>query len=296
MYQNVIIENGARIYQKNNQLYIQGAEEHHLPIEDINMLMLSQPQMTMSAQSLVSLSENGSAVVLCDAKHMPTAMMVPFAANARRLKMIRCQVSQSKPRLKRIWQQIVKGKIQNQGKCLQLAGKKDTVTFFANKVLSGDAKNVEAVAAAVYFKTLFGENFTRHDDTVINGMLNYGYAIFRSAIARYVALYGLEPCWGIFHHSEANAFNLADDMIEPFRPVVDLYVAMHVHESDVAMTLAMRHELVQLLGCNIILQDEIHSVSYAMERVVQSLIRCFTGASESIVVPEVMAEKIHTYE
>ena len=296
MYQNMMIESSAHIYQKNSQLYIRSEEEHHIPIEDINMLLLANPQMNVSAQSLVSLAENGSAVVLCDGKRMPVAMVMPFAANARRLKMIRLQIQQSKPRLKRLWQQIVQQKICNQGKCLQLTGKPDTVTKFAEKVTSGDSKNTEAVAAGIYFKTLFGKTFSRHEDSILNGMLNYGYAVIRSAIARYLAVYGLEPCLGIFHHNEMNAFNLANDLIEPFRPLVDLYTAAHADEAADELTLTVRQGLVQLLSGNIRSQGEVHSVHYAIERMVQSLLRCFTGASQQLVLPELMAWQIHTYE
>lgn len=296
MYQNIMIENSLHLYQKNGQLYIQGEKEHHVPIEDINMLLLSNPQMTISAQSLLSLTQNGTAVVFCNNKRMPTAMILPFAANARRLKMIRLQIQQSKPRLKRLWQQIIQQKIRNQGRCLQLAGKNDTITILADKVTSGDSKNIEAVAAAIYFKTLFGKTFSRHEDNVLNGMLNYGYSIIRSAIARYLAMYGLEPCLGLFHHNEMNAFNLADDLIEPFRPLVDLYVIIHKYEASKELSLAVRQKLVQILNGSIRSHDEIHSVHYAIERTVQSLLRCFTGASDKLVLPQLMAWKTHTYE
>lgn len=296
VYQNIIIESGARIFQKDKQLYVISNEEHHVPIEDISTLVLANQQISITAFSLEKLIENGTAVILCNDVHHPSGIVLPFAANSRRLKMIQTQISQTKPKLKRLWQQIIQRKILNQGKCLQISGNSDTVSGLASTVKSGDIGNVEGTAAARYFKVLFGAEFIRHEDTVINGILNYGYAILRSSIVRYLAIYGFEPCLGIFHHSELNAFNLADDLIEPFRPIVDLYANQYSGVDLENITPDIKHDLVQLLACNVKSGEEIHAVNYAIERTIHSLIRCYLGKENTLILPELIPLKIHSYE
>lgn len=296
MYQLVIVEHGKQLCQKHEQLYVLGEREHHVPIEDISVLLLSHPRMTISAKTLVSLAEHGSTTILCDDTHLPQAVVLPLVAHVRRLKMLQLQVGQSKPKIKRLWQQIVQQKIRNQGMCLQFMGKEDIVSPLAKQVKSGDTTNVEAVAAALYFRTLFGNDFVRRDEDDVNGGLNYGYAIFRSALARYIALYGLEPAWGLFHHNELNPFNLADDLIEPFRPIVDLFVAICMEEGTHTMSTSLRRRLVQLLSCDVMSGTERHAAGYAMERTVQSLVRAFSGKDEILMLPRLLPWQIHQYE
>lgn len=296
MYQHVIIESGAKVYQKNEQLFIETERVHHLPMEDIATLLLDNRRITITAYCLDTLVRHGAAVILCNEKHMPSAIMLPFAAHSRRLKMIRLQVGQTKPRQKRLWKQIVRQKIYNQGQCLELCGKENVVKKFIDQVKSGDSTNREGSAAAVYFDALFGNAFIRHDSDVLNSILDYGYAVLRSAIARYLALYGLEPSVGLFHHSELNAFNLADDLIEPFRPLVDLYAYGHVGTEEKEMSAAVRRELVQVLSCQVYSGQEVHAVQYAIERTVQSLIRAYAERDACLVLPELLPLQVHAYE
>ena len=155
---------------------------------------------------------------------------------------------------------------------------------------------MEGTAASLYFKTLYGEDFLRHDSDLINDILNYGYAVIRASIARYLAIYGFEPSLGIFHHSELNAFNLADDLIEPYRPLVDLYAFRHIDSDKEFLTKEMRRDLVQLLNDDIMSGKETHGVNYAIERTVQSLSRCYEEDSEMLLLPELLPLCSHAYE
>ena len=274
MYRQVIVESGARIFQKKNQLYIRTAEEHHLPIEDLAALVLDSREIQITVYALEQLVSNGTVIILCNEKHMPAGILLPYGSHSRRLKTVRKQISQSKPRLKQLWKQVVRQKIENQGRCLELCGKENVVKKWVPRVRSGDTTNVEGTAASLYFKTLYGEDFLRHDSDLINDILNYGYAVIRASIARYLAIYGFEPSLGIFHHSELNAFNLADDLIEPYRPLVDLYAFRHIDSDKEFLTKEMRRDLVQLLNDDIMSGKETHGVNYAIERTVQSLSRC----------------------
>lgn len=296
MYQQVIIDSRAKIYQRNHQLCVDTGEVHHFPIEDIDTIVIANRESSITVACLDSLVENGSSVLICGANYMPEGILLPFGSYSRRLRMIKWQIEQGKTAVKQLWKMIVQRKIANQGRCLTLAGKRDCVSAMADKVQSGDKGNVEAMAAARYFKALFGPSFVRHDMDMVNSMLDYGYAVLRSAIARYLAAYGFEPCLGIHHHSEVNAFNLADDLIEPFRPLVDLYVSQKAGIESCELPKSVRQDLVGLLSSNVLMGKETVSVSNAVERVVQGLARWYQDAETQLVLPQLLPLSLHSYE
>lgn len=296
MYQHIMVESGAKVFQKNSRLCIEKGVLHELPAEDIATVVLDNREIIITTYCLEQLSSRGTVVILCNGKHMPESVLLPYGANSRRLKTIRRQISQKKPRLKQLWRQVIQEKIRNQGRCLEFCGKENIVDRLVDKVKSGDTTNVESTAAAAYFPKLLGEDFTRCTPCLVNDILNYGYTILRSAIARYLAIYGFEPSLGLFHHSELNAFNLADDLLEPFRPLVDLYAFRFVESEGEYLTKEMRRELVQLLNCNIRSGKESHGVNHAIEREVQSLSRCFEDTSAVLLLPELMPLQAHAYE
>lgn len=296
MYQQIMIDSRAKVYQKNNQLCIDNGEINHFPIEDIDTLVIANRESSITTRCLDSLVENGSSVLICGANYMPEGVLLPFGAYSRRLRMIRWQIGQSKPAIKQLWKRIVQQKIINQGRCLALASKNDCVSVLAEKVQSDDKGNMEAVAAARYFKALFGSEFVRHEMDMVNSILDYGYAIIRAAIARYLAAYGFEPCLGIHHRSELNAFNLADDLIEPFRPLVDLYASQQENIESEQLPKAVRQDLVGLLSANIMMGKEKVKVSNAIESVVQGLSRWYQDAEKQIELPVLLPLSLHSYE
>lgn len=294
---HAMLSRSAHVSLKHGQLYVSGETSRSLPIEDLDTLTLEDGGITITEQCLCRLAENGVAVMVCDGKHQPAGILLPIAAHSRRLPRIRLQIGQPRPRVKRLWQQIVRQKIRNQGECLVLSGGKNVIGGMADTVRSGDAGNVEGAAAARYFRALFGDNFSRHSCDFLNGFLDYGYAILRAVIARTIAAYGLEPCLGLFHHSEQNAWNLADDLIEPFRPVVDLLAAKYRDEGEESsLTKEHREQLTALLRDDVLLMGERQPVSYAVEKVVQSLIRCFSGETDTLLLPELLPLSAHSYE
>ena len=252
-YRCLMIVNPARIRCKNEQLLIETEEVHSVPIEDISASVLESRQSTIT-----------------------TAAMAALALPAK----------------KRMWQQVVTAKIQNQAECLALCGKTQEAAFLfgrAKAVTSGDKDNVEASAAAYYFPALFGEGYTRRNEDTRNAALNYAYAILRGYMARCLTVYGFQPCLGLHHDSELNQFNLADDLMEPFRPVADLYVAANVAE-DAALTPILKGKLVNLLNADILSGGQHHSVAYAMERLVQGL------RGQALLLPKLLEYKQHSYE
>lgn len=294
MYRNILINNPAKIFQQNKQLMVEVDGVHKFPIEDVATLVIDNQQTSITTNCLNMLAEQGVCVIVCNDKHMPSGCMMPVSAYHRRLPMLKLQMSQSKVKIKHLWQQIIKQKIANQGKCLELMGHDDDVSILAGRVKSGDTDNVEGVAAARYFKNLFGNGFSRDEDIPVNGRLNYGYAIIRAYIARQLASYGLETSVGLFHHSELNNFNLADDIIEPFRPVVDLQAASM--EGETELTPAVKSQLIGILSHDVDLNGERQPVSYAIEKVVQNLIRCFKDEADSLILPRLLPIAVHEYE
>lgn len=297
-YRSLFITNPAGLRLKNNQLTVDNGETFTFPVEDLRAVVIDEPAATLSARLISFLAESGVCLILCNEKHLPCAALTPTGAHCRLAKRLRTQTTQSLPKQKRLWQQIVVQKIKNQAACLALNHKAESekLTAIAAHVPSGDTTNREGYAAAVYFKALFGKDFTRDDETTVNAALNYGYAIFRAYLARAIAVYGLEPAVGIHHASQLNAFNLADDMIEPFRPAVDLYVAQHWKSWDRFGTV-QRAELVRLLNCVTTVDGAACTLAHAAEQAVQSLVAAFeSGERLPLKLPALQPTRYFEYD
>ena len=215
-YRCLMIVNPARIRCKNEQLLIETEEVHSVPIEDISAIVLESRQSTITTAAMAALAQNGVVTFWCDETHLPCGISLPFAQHSRQLGVLRWQMGLTLPAKKRMWQQVVTAKIQNQAECLALCGKTQEAAFLfgrAKAVTSGDKDNVEASAAAYYFPALFGEGYTRRNEDTRNAALNYAYAILRGYMARCLTVYGFQPCLGLHHDSELNQFNLADDLM-----------------------------------------------------------------------------------
>ena len=296
-YRCVIVSNPAHISTRSEQLVVETDERHTVPIEDISALMLESRRATLSAAALSALAQNGTAVFVCDEKHLPCGVLLPYAQHSRQLAAARAQLSLTLPAKKRFWQQLVTAKIDNQAECLALCGKTQEAAFLhsrARAVTSGDKDNLEAAAAAYYFPALFGTGFTRSADDGRNAALNYGYAILRGYAARCAAVYGLLPWEGLHHCSQLNQYNLADDLMEPFRPVVDLYVAANVDEAR-TLAPALKHALFGLMNADILSGGQHHSVAYAMERLVR-ILRTGMEKGGALALPKLLAWQPHGYE
>lgn len=297
-FRNVIIESPAALSVRNDQLVIHTEEEHTLAVEDISALLLESRQSTITTAALSLLGQRGCAVFVCDEKHMPCAILAPFSRHSRSLSVLREQLDATEPAKKRLWQAVIKAKIRNQARCLSLAGLEepaDRLYAMADRVRSGDADNVEAAAAQQYFPALFGEGFFRADDNGINAGLNYGYAVLRGCIARSLAVYGFQPALGIHHRSGLNPFNLADDLIEPYRPVIDLLAVQNLAADDI-LTPPVKRMLFNCLNLDILSGGQHHSVSYAVERTVQSLSTALTEKGRELTLPELLPTAEHRYE
>ncbi|HOX22522.1 MAG TPA: type II CRISPR-associated endonuclease Cas1 [Elusimicrobiales bacterium] len=251
-------------------------EQIRLPLEDIAALIIESRESSISSWLLSECAERGIAVFSCDETHTPSGLFLPFMGHSRFTEMAWLQQSCSEPFKKRCWQRLIQAKIRNQAKVLRLAGKKSSVSLpaMASRVQSGDAENYEGQAARVYWEALF-DSFSRDANDKRNSALNYGYAILRGAVARAISGAGLLPCFGLHHANKLNAFNLADDLLEPYRPFVDLKVLRLIDPQEgkeqKELSLAERQRLVAILSDNAILDGKQEKMLSACEKSVFSL-------------------------
>ena len=287
------IENPARLSLRDNKLVITQEQDALLPIEDIDTLVLGSSGITMTANLLTALSSSDVAVVICDEKHLPASVLLPYSQHSRQAKVSRQQLAMSQPLKKQIWQKIIICKIENQANVLRkFSLKNELLQKYASEVKSGDSDNRESLAARVYFAELL-DDATRRKPIWHNAALNYGYAIVRSHIARQIAARGLIASQGIFHRSELNSFNLADDLIEPFRAIVDYYILSQVLPSriwqdDGSLTKQDRQKAIDILNYYVIMEGRKVSLKYAINITVNIFVRCIeTVDSGEIILPKI---------
>ncbi len=299
-FRNIKIDSHVKLSIKNQQLYIETDILRQIPLEDINCIIIENQTVTVSAYLLQKMADMGITVYVCDEKHLPNAVLLSMVRHSRHFKILKYQIEAGKPLQKRLWQQIVVRKIRNQALCLaylDLDGSEELMKM-CKEVQSGDRTHVEAKAAAFYFKSLYGLGFSRGNDHVINSALNYGYAIVRGLIARSIVCYGLEPSIGVFHHSELNNFNLADDMIEPFRPLVDLYVSQNydVAEIDSDLTPERKRDIFGIINYDMDVKGEKRIISNCIDMLVASYSSALQGKRSDLELPELMQLQVHSYE
>lgn len=292
--------NPAYLSLKDKQLNVKIKDDEikTIPIEDVGYVVLDNRQITITQGAMAELLENNCAVVTCDSKHLPTGMMLPLAGNSVQSERFQAQIEASQPLKKQLWQQTVQQKILNQSKVLQIKNGLDAKNMlaWAGSVRSGDSDNREAVAAAYYWKEMFPDipGFVREREGVPpNNMLNYGYAILRTIVARSLVCSGLLPTLGIFHHNRYNAYCLADDIMEPYRPIVDKLIIDVVDEigrypEDLDKDVKVK--LLQIPVLDTFIDGVRSPLMNAVATTTASLAKCYMGITRKILYPEVLDE------
>lgn len=273
----------CKLSVKNRQLVYEPFEDEalKLPLEDISVIILENRQILLNSSLLAELAEYDVVLFSCNASHLPSGTFFPYHDHSRYAEMTWVQIESSEPFKKRLWQEIVKAKINNQAVVLEALNKDGSKKLFeiAKLVQSGDAKNSEAYAAGLYWKYLFSD-FNRGDENnIINSALNYGYAIVRGAMARSVVGAGLLPCFGIHHANKLNQFNLVDDLMEPFRPFVDYKVASMQWENVKELSPQLKNQLVSVLTNNCLINGDELKLLYACEIEATSVAKSFKTKS-----------------
>jgi CRISPR-associated protein Cas1 len=303
--------NPSYLSLKNNQLVIKLPEVEKndtlpenfkagsvrtIPVEDIGVVVIDNKQITFTSGLMEALLENNVSVITCDSRSMPQGLMLPLEQNTTQNERFTAQIEASLPLKKQLWQQTVSAKIANQAQVLKICRKEEirNMLKWANEVKSGDPENLEGRAAAYYWKTLFPdiEGFTRGREGVPpNNLLNYGYAILRAVIARSLVASGLLPTLGIHHHNRYNAYCLADDIMEPYRPFVDKLVVEIINNYELKiinyeLTKDMKAKLLQIPVLDVMINGQRSPLMVAAGQTTASLAKCYLGENRKIAYPE----------
>ena len=262
------------VYLDNIEIH-KGENKYVIPLSDIGIIVLDGMMTSITTRLLYTCSNYNVILVICDKKHIPCGMYLPFNQHSRAVKMIKKQVKWDENIKDEIWTQIIKYKIHNQSKILYYFTKNEErylqLQNYTKEIEPGDTTNREGHSAKVYFNTIFGNEFYRDNDCIENAMMNYGYAIFRAYISRVIVGYGYNPSLGIFHKSEYNAFCLADDFIEVFRPIIDAYTIDYLLEAegDIGfLTQEIRGFLVSILSKRVKYGNQYQKISTVIDKFV----------------------------
>lgn len=291
--------NPAYLSVKNSQLVVKFTNQETqqevvrtVPIEDIGVVVLEDRQITITNAALDALLQNNCAVITCDEKHMPAGMLLPLEGNTIQSERFANQIDASQPLKKQLWQQTIQAKIRNQASVLKrLSGVEvGCMLAWANDVKSGDSDNLEGRSAAYYWKNIFPNlpGFTRdREGEMPNNLLNYGYAIVRAVIARALVASGLLPTLGIHHHNRYNAYCLADDIMEPYRPYVDELV-INIMRSGMdygELTTDLKKQLLGLPVTEVVIGGQRSPLMVAASQTTSSLCKCYSGELRKLVYP-----------
>lgn len=290
--------NPANLRLKDKQLSIESTVDGEtktasVPVEDIGIIVIDNSQITLTSGLIQLLQENNVGLITCDYRHMPQSMLLPIEGNSVQQERYDDQLSASEPLKKQLWQQTVIQKIKNQAGTLNsLLLKSDYLIPLHKNVKSGDSDNCEATAAVYYWQTIFRHinGFVRHrEGPPPNNFLNYGYSILRGTMARSIVAAGLLPTLGIFHRNRYNAFCLADDLMEPYRPYVDEIVFQMLNEFGLVQDMQKEHKavLLKIPALDVIIDGEKSPLMLATQRTAVSLVKCFEGSQRKLLYPEI---------
>jgi CRISPR-associated protein Cas1 len=272
-------------------------EEHSkksVAIEDIGVLILEHKQITITHGCIAALLENNVAIITCNHSHHPTGLLLPLEGNGLQSKTYRCQIEASQPLKKQLWQQTIQAKINNQAAVLRERGiPMENMLHWVKSVRSGDPDNFEGRAAAYYWKNVFPkkvEFFRGREGNPPNNLLNYGYAILRAIVARGLVSSGLLPTLGIHHHNQYNAYCLADDIMEPYRPFVDQIVLKIIDngENFLELSTSLKSKLMDVASCDIIIDNESSPLMVGLQKTTSSLVKCYEGKQRKINYPVIL--------
>ena len=281
-YRQVIIKKSEKLHFKDNQLIIDKDESSiKVPLEDISYILIEDSSTILTTRLLAELGKNAISLIVCDEKFEPTSIMYPYNYHFKQLDVFSHQLEIDDSIKNEFWNQIVKRKIENSIRVLEMTSKEEfpisKLTEYINEITDGDSKNREGLAAKMYFRSLFGSDFIRFYDDNVNAALNYGYTIIASAIIRNLAVYGLNTYLGIHHSSKINNFNLAYDFLEPYRSVVDKFVYDNKDDIVLPLSFEFRKKLINLLNKEVLHQNKKYTIEYSIGLLIKSYIKSFSS-------------------
>ncbi len=294
-YRQVIIKKSEKLHFKDNQLIIDKDESStKVPLEDINYILIEDSSTILTTRLLAELGKNAISLIVCDERFEPTSIMYPYNYHFKQLDVFSHQLEIDDSIKNEFWNQIVKRKIKNSIRVLEMTSKEEfpisKLTEYINEITDGDSKNREGLAAKMYFRSLFGSDFIRFYDDNVNAALNYGYTIIASAIIRNLAVYGLNTYLGIHHSSKINNFNLAYDFLEPYRSVVDKFVYDNKDDIVLPLSFEFRKKLINLLNEEVIHQNKKYTIEYSIGLLIKSYIKSFSTGEIKLDLPSIIYE------
>ncbi len=294
-YRQVIIKKSEKLHFKDNQLIIDKDESStKVPLEDINYILIEDSSTILTTRLLAELGKNAISLIVCDEKFEPTSIMYPYNYHFKQLDVFTHQLEIDNSIKNEFWNQIVKRKIENSIRVLEMTSKEEfpisKLTEYINEITDGDSKNREGLAAKMYFRSLFGSDFIRFYDDNVNTALNYGYTIIASAIIRNLAVYGLNTYLGIHHSSKINNFNLAYDFLEPYRSVVDKFVYDNKEDIVLPLSFEFRKKLINLLNEEVLHQNKKYTIEYSIGLLIKSYIKSFSTGEIKLDLPRIIYE------
>ncbi len=294
-YRQVIIKKSEKLHFKDNQLIIDKDESSiKVPLEDISYILIEDSSTILTTRLLAELGKNAISLIVCDEKFEPTSIMYPYNYHFKQLDVFSHQLEIDDSIKNEFWNQIVKRKIENSIRVLEMTSKEEfpisKLTEYINEITDGDSKNREGLAAKMYFRSLFGSDFIRFYDDNVNAALNYGYTIIASAIIRNLAVYGLNTYLGIHHSSKINNFNLAYDFLEPYRSVVDKFVYDNQDDIVLPLSFEFRKKLINLLNKEVLHQNKKYTIEYSIGLLIKSYIKSFSSGEIKLDLPSIIYE------
>ena len=294
-YRQVIVKKSDKMHFKDNQLVIEKENaSSKIPLEDISYVLIEDSTTVLTTRLLAEFGKNAIALIICDETFEPTSIMYPYNYHFKQLEVFSHQLEITEDVKNEFWNQIVKRKIENSVRVLEMTSKEEfpisKLNEYVNEVVDGDIKNREGLAAKMYFRSIFGSDFIRFYDDKINAALNYGYTIIASAIIRNLAVFGLNTYLGIHHNSKINNFNLAYDFLEPYRSIVDKYVFDNQDEIVFPLSFEFRKKLINLLNKEVLHNNKKYTVEYSISLLIKSYIKSFSTGEIILDLPMIIYE------
>lgn len=291
MWRILDIASGYSLNSEHNRLIISKNDNRGVvPYHDIHSIVIHGDGIVISNSVFKSCIDNMIPIIYCDEKHTPAGMFLPFNQNEESARRLELQIQVSLPKKKQAWKQVVEHKLQAQAFVLGFLGyavaEKELIGY-SSSVCSGDTTNREAVGAHTYFSTIFGSRFSRRNDDAANSMLDYGYSIIRSAVARAVVGTGLYPGLSIFHSNRLNPFALVDDFMEPLRPLVDLVVIGLLEKGFTDLNPDVKKQLISLSSTPVSFNEDSYELTFAVQLMMESYLRYLKGEENQISFPSI---------
>ena len=293
-YRQVIVKKSEKIHFQNNNLVIEKDKiETKVPLEDINFVLIEDATTILTTRLLAEFGKNAISLIICDESFKPTSILYPYNYHYKQLDVFSNQLQLKEEYKNDYWNLIVKQKIENSIRVIEMTTKESVISKlneYKEEVKNGDEANREGLAAKIYFRSLFGNDFIRFYDDAINAALNYGYTILVSAMIRNLAVYGLNTYLGLHHVSKINNFNLAYDFLEPYRSIVDKFVYNHKKDIVFPLSFDFRQKLINLLNKEVLHNQKKYTVEYSMGLLIKSYVKSFSTGEIILDLPSIIYE------